>query len=158
MSLIAIIIAGIIACAAMDIWQRLLYFSARVPPSNWAIVGRWSYYCVTRGLIFNAGIDSMPPRTGELKLGWFVHYFVGIGYAVAYWLLEDSGSLTFSWQDGLLFGVLSSVVPWFFFLPALGKGVLAKNTPTPVKTCILALLTHAVFGTAMAVGFSLVLR
>ena len=154
MSITAIIIAGICACAAMDIWQRLLQVTVNIPASNWGVVGRWSYYGVTKGALINPAIDDMPALAGEVKLGWIVHYLVGIGYAIAYWVLaENLSMLSYNWQDGLIFGIASSVVPWCFFLPALGKGLFARNTPTPLKVCVLAMLSHAVFGTAMGIAF-----
>jgi hypothetical protein len=39
-------------------------------------------------------------------------------------------------------------------MPALGKGFFARDTPTPLKACMLAMLSHAVFGTAMGLAFS----
>ena len=87
-----------------------------------------------------------------------MHYLVGIAYAVAYLVLaERLNMLSYNWQDGLIFGMASSIVPWIFFLPALGKGLFACRTPTPLKVCVLAMLSHAIFGTAMGTAFSLFL-
>ena len=56
--------------------------------------------------------------------------------------------------DGILFGAISVVVPWFFFLPCMGKGILALNSAKPVLVCMLAFFTHIVFGVAIALLFN----
>jgi hypothetical protein len=56
-------------------------------------------------------------------------------------------------SDGLIFGIISVIVPWFFFQPALGNGILASKTSEPVKVCLLALMMHTIFGIAIGIGF-----
>ena len=56
--------------------------------------------------------------------------------------------------DGLLFGIASVVVPWLFFMPALGIGILANKAPNPRLECALALMMHSIFGLSLGVGFS----
>ena len=48
------------------------------------------------------------------------------------------------------------MVPWFMFLPCMGKGVFARNTPAPLKICAIALATHIIFGIGIAFGIQLV--
>ena len=63
--------------------------------------------------------------------------------------------INFKLVDGLLFGCASVVVPWFFFMPAIGAGLLGSRTPNPVLACVLALIAHTIFGGAIAVFFNL---
>ena len=153
--IMGIIIAGIVACLAMDIFQRVLLITSGQPPSNWAVVGRWAFNVLRTAHLYQPAIESSAEITGERAFGWVVHYAVGIGYAVIYAELMQKGQLTPSLSDGLLFGFLSVIIPWFFFLPVLGKGIMAKHTPAPAKVCILALANHCVFGLGMAGGFQL---
>jgi RsiW-degrading membrane proteinase PrsW (M82 family) len=37
----------------------------------------------------------------------------------------------------------------------MGKGVMGKLTPNPMKACLVSLSSHLVYGTAMGVGFML---
>ena len=150
-----IIIAGIIACLAMDFFQRLLLVTSGQPPSNWAVVGRWAFHVLRTARLNQPAIDSAAEIKGEHAIGWVVHYVVGIGYAFIYAGFMQTGLLTASLSDGLIFGFLSVVVPWFFFLPAMGKGIMGKHTPAPAKVCMLALANHCVFGLGMAGGFQL---
>ena len=38
---INICIVGVLACVVLDLWQRVLFVMFKIPPSNWAVVGRW---------------------------------------------------------------------------------------------------------------------
>ena len=150
-----IIIAGITACLAMDIFQRFLLITTRQPSSNWAVVGRWAFNVLRTARLYQPDIESADEIKGEHAFGWVVHYVVGIGYAFIYAKFMQKDLLTASLSDGLLFGLFSVIVPWFFFLPVLGKGIMAKHTPAPAKVCMLALANHCVFGLGMAGGFHL---
>ena len=123
-----IIIAGGMACLAMDSFQRLLFLTIGQPPSNWAVVGRWAHILLRTGRLYQPEIEASPAVPREGAFGWFVHYVVGIGYAVIYAGLMSSGVLTDSFTDGVYFGMASVIVPWFFFLPVMGKGVLGLHT------------------------------
>ena len=150
-----IIIAGITACLAMDIFQRFLLITTRQSSSNWAVVGRWAFNVLRTARLYQPDIESADEIKGEHASGWVVHYAVGIFYAVVYAEFMQKDLLTASLSDGLLFGLFSVIIPWFFFLPVLGKGILAKHTPAPAKVCMLALANHCVFGLGMAGGFQL---
>ena len=54
-----------------------------------------------------------------------------------------------------VFGVVSVVVPWFFFMPATGTGLMARLSPNPRLACGLALKMHAIFGVALGTGFAM---
>ncbi|MGB1474181.1 MAG: DUF2938 family protein [Candidatus Puniceispirillaceae bacterium] len=153
-----ILIAGVMSCLVMDTFQRLLFITHKIPPSNWGMVGRWAGYLFTRGKLINAEIDNLPAISGETSLGWLVHYLVGIGYALVYFGLREIGWLDNSFYSGAIFGIASVVVPWFFFLPAMGKGILARLTDNPRFVCFLGLINHLVFGLGMAFGFQLAVQ
>ena len=151
-----IIVIGVGTCMVFDIWQRIFQKMTGVPPSNWAVVGRWLLGVMSGGPIIASGLADKPPHRHELLAGWVLHYLVAVGYAVIYAALMMAGILSAGWLDGLLFGVASVVVPWFFFMPALGNGVLARRTPNPRLACLVALIMHAVFGVTMGFGFALI--
>ena len=58
---------------------------------------------------------------------------------------------------GLVFGVVSVLVPWLFFMPAMGNGIMASKTPNPKVAYALALMMHSLFGLSLRVGFSTLL-
>ena len=96
--------------------------------------------------------DSWP---GELRCGWILHYVVAVGYAAMFAVFMELGWLQADAVDGLVFGIASVAVPWFFFMPALGAGVMARNTPNPPVACATALMMHALFGLSLGLGFAL---
>ena len=149
-----ILVVGVGACAVFDIWQRIFHWFTAIPPSNWAIVGRWTIGLLTSGQLVVRDLELRPNRRNELGVGWFVHYVIAVVYAAIFMLLMRANILAAGFADGLLFGVFSVVVPWLFFLPCLGKGVMGRLTPNPLLVCALALMMHSIFGVAISLGFS----
>ena len=149
-----ILVVGVVACAIFDLWQRLFQRLTAIPPSNWAMVGRWCLSLMTTGQLIYRNLESQAERKNELLVGWLVHYGVASGYAVVYAWLMHATVLEAGLIDGLIFGVISVAVPWFFFLPCLGKGMLARLTPNPPLVCALALMMHSLFGASIGLGFA----
>jgi hypothetical protein len=149
------IIAGIVCCIAMDVWQRILFLTFNIPPTNWSITGRWFMMLISKKIIFNQNLDHENPVRYELQIGWAFHYWVAIIYGFAYYfLLAVFDILDTSILSGLIFGLISVIVPWFFYLPVTGKGFMGKKTPNPTLTILLSTSSHVVVGVFLAIGFS----
>ena len=89
MLVIQILIVGVVACAIFDLWQRVFQKLTAIPPSNWAMVGRWSLGLVTNGQLIACDLESQAEQKNELVVGWLVHYSVAIGFAAVYaWLMH----------------------------------------------------------------------
>ena len=99
----------------MDIWQRILFFIFKIPPTNWSTVGRWFIMLINNKMIFNENLDNENPLKYELQIGWVFHYWVAIIYGYAYYFLLAVDILDTSVLSGLIFGLVSVFVPWFFF-------------------------------------------
>ena len=149
-----ILIVGVGACVVFDVWQRIFHWFTSMPPSNWAIVGRWTIILLTTGQLIVRDLELQPKRRNELGVGWFVHYGIAVAYAAIFMLLMRANILAAEFADGLLFGVVSVVVPWLFFLPCLGKGIMGRRAPKPLVVCTIALMMHSIFGVAIGLGFS----
>ena len=154
-SLGQILVVGIGACIIFDLWQRVFAIFTGIPPSNWAMVGRWLLGLLAGQGLIARSLAAQPARPNEAAAGWALHYVVAVGYAVLYAGLMQAGWLRAGLMDGLVFGLVSVVVPWLFFMPALGNGVMARLTPNPPVACAVALVMHAVFGLAVGGGFAL---
>ena len=154
--LISIVLAGIASCIVLDLWQQFLKRTAGIATPNWAVVGRWFWRSWRLKTMYHPTIDEEPPESNEHLTGWLVHYAVSVGYAVVlYILMEVVPVFKPSLIDGLVFGALSVAVPWFYFMPCMGKGVMARHTPTPVKACCIALANHVVYGVALTFALGL---
>lgn len=153
-----IVIVGVGACVVFDVWQRIFQWFTGIPTSNWAIVGRWAIGLLTNARLRVQDIEAQPARRNELGVGWLVHYGIAILYSAIFMFLIDASILAADFADGLLFGVVSVVVPWLFFLPCLGKGIMGHLTPNPLLVCALALMMHSIFGVAIGLGFSFFTR
>lgn len=152
MNVVEAVASGLAATVALDLWQRLLKLTLGLPPTSWALVGRWTRQALA-GRPFPGVVAHLSAGPNELRLGWIVHYTVGIGYGLVYVLgLRAAGFDPDSLAVGLVFGVASVAVPWFFFMPAMGAGLMARNTPKPLLACTLALAGHTVFGLGLALG------
>ena len=149
------IFAGIFCCIAMDIWQRILFLTLDIPPSNWSSAGRWLIMLISKKIFVNQNLDNENPIKYELQIGWVFHYCVAIGYGFAYYFfMTVFDVLDTSIFSGLIFGLISVVIPWFFFLPVTGKGFMGNKTPNPNLTKLLSTCSHVVLGIFLAAGFS----
>ena len=152
---ITILVVGILACAVLDFWQRFLLFLFKIPPSNWAMVGRWFInFLKTRAWVQN-NLAKQKPVRNELYIGWVFHYLVAVLYAFLYFFLFEKGIVEMDIIDGVIFGIISVVVPWFFFMPAMGSGLFGMKTANPVLACILAFFSHTCFGGSLGLFFKL---
>ena len=151
---VELILIGIGSCVIFDLWQRIFQRFTSIPPSNWTIVGRWFIGLISNGRLMANQLSEEPEEKHETTVGWIVHYGVGIFYAYVFAVLVQFELVKPTIIDGFLFGVASVVVPWLFFMPALGIGILANRAPNPRLECALALMMHSIFGLSLGVGFS----
>ena len=152
MEIFHVAIIGIASCVVMDVWQRLLKLLYSINPSDWSVVGRWFVLVVSDRQIYNPTIDQVAPIKNELMIGWIVHYSVAILYSIFFYILLEYGICSASLINGIIFGLISVVVPWFFFMPVLGKGFLGMKTPSPLMACSLAVGSHIAIGASIG-GF-----
>ena len=128
-----ILLVGIGATAVLDIWLFVLRRMG-VPTLNFAFVGRWVGH-LTRGKFMHAGIGNSKSIRGELALGWFTHYAIGILFAGA--LLGMQG-MSWARQPTLwpciLFGVCTVLMPLFVMQPAMGAGFASSKTASTILT------------------------
>lgn len=150
-------LVGIGATALMDLWLLLL-LRLGVPTTSFALLGRWVGH-FSRGRFAHAAMSKADPIPFELGLGWLTHYVIGIAYAAL--LVALLGT---AWLErptalpALAFGALSVAAPWFVMQPAMGAGVLARKTPTPLQNCLRNLANHLVFGAGLYAAAALAAR
>ena len=154
---VELILIGIGSCVVFDVWQRIFQSFTSIPPSNWRLVGRWFIGLISNGQLIANQLSQQPEAKHETPTGWAVHYAVSIAYAYVLFILVRLEILEPTITHGLVFGVVSVLVPWLFFMPAMGNGIMASKTPNPKLACALALMMHSLFGLSLGVGFSTLL-
>ena len=133
------------ATMTMDLWALLLK-QFGIPSLNFAFLGRWIGH-LPDGQWTHESIAKGEPVRGELWMGWFAHYSIGITFAAL--LLVVNG---LDWArkptllPALIIGIASVGAPLFILQPALGAGIASSKTPRPVFNCLKSLTTHTVFG------------
>ncbi|MCG3190164.1 MAG: hypothetical protein LKCHEGNO_02781 [Burkholderiaceae bacterium] len=147
----SVALIGIGATAVMDAWLVLLS-RLGVPTAGFAMVGRWVGN-MRRGQFAHAAIAKAPPVRNELGLGWLTHYVIGIAFAALLVTVQGGAWLEQpTFLPALAVGVATVAAPWFVMQPAMGSGVLASKTPSPLKNCLRNLANHSVFGAGLYVA------
>jgi len=150
------LVVGIAATLTMDIWQRIANALFGIPPSNWAMIGRWASY-LPKGQVYHNTIADTPAVPNENTIGWIVHYGVGITYGAIYLFLVyyvlGTGPSLFS---ALGFSLAAVMVTWFFMEPALGLGMMADKLPKSNEVRAYDLSCHTAFGIGLWLGSLLI--
>jgi hypothetical protein len=140
-----VLLIGAGATIVMDIWALLLKHLG-IPSLNFAFLGRWIGH-LPDGQWTHERIAKAAPIKGELWMGWFAHYSIGVAFAallLALYGLEWARKPTL--LPALSIGIVTIVAPLFILQPALGAGIASSKTPRPVFNSIKSLATHTVFG------------
>lgn len=142
---------GIGATAVMDMWLLLLK-ALGAPTLNFALLGRWVGH-MPQGRWTHLAIAQASPVSGELAIGWTVHYATGLAFAAILvgWVGHE-WMRTPTLAPALLFGMGSVVIPLFVMQPAMGAGVASSRTKTPLLNCLKSLGNHTAFGLGLYVA------
>lgn len=150
-----ITLIGIGATAVMDLWLMALRRMG-VPTLNFAFIGRWVGHLL-RGRWAHSAISKAEPVPGELALGWFTHYAVGVAFATLLVLLQGAAwAMHPTPLPALAVGMVTVLVPLLVIQPAMGAGWASSKTPTPLKNCLRSLANHTVFGVGLYLSAVLV--
>ncbi len=150
--LVAGLVMGVLATAAMDVWAMVLNRIAGQALPNWGLVGRWVAH-LPQGRLFHDTITDAAPAAGELWIGWGFHYVVGIAYGAILAFLMGPGWLEApTFVPAWIFSILMVGFGWFLLQPGLGLGWAASKTPNPWKVRGMNLAAHTVFAFGLWIG------
>jgi hypothetical protein len=155
-------LGGIFGAVLMDITEIAMARVGIRSGVDVALVGRW-FLGLTRGRLTHADIQSSPSLPREAALGWAFHLLVGGGVVALTYpaLLPLMGmhSPIHPILGGLLFGLFTSLLPWFVLLPAFGWGWFGRRGPTGTNALLASPLSHIPYGlgvgAVLALGASL---
>lgn len=116
---------------------------------NIALVGRW-FLGLLRGQFIHSNILNSPSLPNEVKMGWAFHLLVGGGgVALIYPLFFQAAGLHIPNNHllgGLLFGLATSLLPWFILLPSFGWGLFGRRGPQGSNALLASTLSHIPYG------------
>jgi len=142
-------LGGIFGAVLMDITETAMARVGIRNGVNVALVGRW-FLGLTRGHLAHADIQTSPSLPREAGLGWAFHFLVG-GGSVALIYPAALAAMGLPSPDhpilcGLLFGLVTSVLPWFVLLPAFGWGWFGRRGPRGANAMLASPLSHLPYG------------
>jgi hypothetical protein len=150
-----IVFAAFIAAMAADAGRYLYHLVTGFPLVNWSISGRW-FLMVLGGQIYVPDMSAAPALPHELIAGRLGYYTIAISFAAVYlFLVERVLKRPPGLASGLLFGWATLVFPLFLQMPAMGLGILASATETPLLIVLRTVVHHTCFGLFLPVGAAL---
>lgn len=142
------VLIGAGATVVMDAWALLLRRFG-VPSLDFALLGRWIGH-LPEGQWVHERIARATPVRGELLLGWFAHYSIGIAFsALALSVFGLRWARSPSLAPALFIGIVTVLAPLLVLQPALGAGIASSKTAAPLFNCMKSLVTHTVYGVGL---------
>ncbi|MBI5259421.1 MAG: DUF2938 family protein [Burkholderiales bacterium] len=153
---------GILGAVLMDITETFAARAGLRSGVSVALVGRWALGLL-HGQWAHADIARSPARPGEVRMGWAFHFLVGgggVALVYAAWL-EAAGWMLPAHRlwGGVVFGALTSLLPWLLLLPAFGWGWFGRQGPAGSNPLLASTVSHLPYGlgvgAVMALGAGL---
>lgn len=151
-------LAGLIGSVGMDLISpladRLGYRTGVTMP----LIGRW-FVGMFSGHFHHDDIRQATIHRRENLVGWLFHYFVGGGavallFLVVIWV-GDYSTLPLNPLPWIIFGLLTSFLPWLLLMPSYGWGWFGHRGPRGTKPLIASSLNHLGYGFGLWVAVSL---
>ncbi|HEY0635805.1 MAG TPA: DUF2938 family protein [Gammaproteobacteria bacterium] len=140
---------GIVGALLMDISESV---AARIGISsgvNVGLVGRWAI-ALAQGTLHHRDIRTSPAQRHEVAAGWLFHLLIGGGgvalLLATLWQLGAIAAPLTAPLPYLLFGLATSVLPWFILLPSFGWGLWGRHGPAGNKALLASPLSHLPYG------------
>jgi len=144
---VEMILMGIWATLFMDILAKIFAKLKIIHPTiKPEIVGRWALFMI-RGKFAHEDINKMPVLGNEKPAALIAHYLIGIILAGIYLFIELNIPIIRNqpWM-ALIFGIATTLLPWFWLYPSIGLGIMASKTSKRSPFIITSLINHTDFG------------
>ena len=119
------------------------------------VIGRWVFGLFDARFVHENIIDSSPAKN-EAAAGWIFHYLLGAGLALTYplfYIVLDVPMPGNHLVPGLVWGLATTVLPWFTNFPGFGWGFFGIRAPKGMRPLMAPAIAHACYG----LGLGLVL-
>lgn len=146
------VLMGVAGAALMDVWSAVLRRRFGIPTLDYRFVGRWVGH-MPRGRFVHARIAASAPVRGERALGWLAHYAIGVMFAFLLLVIVGPAWLHAPtvWP-AMATGLGTILAPWFVMQPAMGMGVAASRSSSPMATRLRNVGTHFIYGLGLFVA------
>jgi len=147
--LITTFAGGIVGALLMDVAEMAAAKKGITSGVNVALVGRW-VNGLLRAKFHHKDIRLSSGYPSEVRTGWLFHLFIaGGGVALLLPLASHYADWPMVITDPLpylLFGLATSVMPWFILLPSFGWGVCGHRGPQGSNALLASTLSHIPYG------------
>lgn len=145
-------LVGLLATIVMDISSviglRLGLAGTGPSRTGFHLIGRWFGYLL-RGKSSHASILDSPALPREVPLGALVHYAIGTFLGALYFALLILLNAAPTPLSAVVFGIGTTLLPWFYLYPAWGYGWLGTDAKG-VRMTYFSLYNHAFYGLGIA--------
>lgn len=149
--LIFAFIGGIFGAVLMDITETAAARRGITSGVNVALIGRWAIF-LARGTLRHRDIRQAQPQQREVMVGWLFHLLIGGGTVALLlplslgWGLSPQPVPLTDPVPYVLFGLATSVLPWFILLPCFGWGWFGRRGPQGSNALLASPLSHVPYG------------
>ena len=150
-------IGGIVGSVFMDITEvKMAKFGISSGVTS-EYIGRWVSGLIN-GVLKHQNIADTAPANNEIRIAQVFHFVVGGGVVALFYplFLEviGLGSSSSHLILATIFGLITSVLPWFILMPLFGWGIFGVNAPSGSRPVISPILSHIPYG--FGIGLTLV--
>jgi hypothetical protein len=149
-------VGGLIGSVFMDVTEEIMKKAGINSGVTGAYIGRW-VSGLMKGLFFHQNIANTASEEGEIRIGQVFHFVIGGGAVALFYPLFFQ---LFHFDEPLnhlllatIFGLATSVLPWFILMPLFGWGVFGSKAPEGSKPILSPILSHIPYG--LGIGLTL---
>ena len=152
------LVGGIVGTVFMDIADKFMErtnFTSGAACGGPRALGRW-FLGMLSGRFAHENIIESSPVKNEVPAGWIFHYVLGAGVALTYplfYLVLNVPMPGNHLVPGLVWGLATTVLPWFTNFPGFGWGFFGLRAPKGMRSLMAPAIGHACYG----LGLGLVL-
>ena len=142
-------IGGFVGSLFMDITETKMAKAGIHSGVTGEYIGRW-VIGLMKGVLFHPNIKTSAPEKNEIRMGQYFHFVLG-GGVVALLYPFFHAFISFGEPLGHLFsatvfGLLTSIFPWFILMPSFGWGVFGLKAPEGARPIVSPILSHIPYG------------
>jgi hypothetical protein len=150
-------VGGFVGSVFMDIAEAIMAKFGIGSGVTGEYIGRW-VNGLFNGVLKHQNIADTAPANNEIRIGQIFHFVVGGGVVALFYplFLEviGPGSSSSHFILATIFGLITSVLPWFILMPSFGWGIFGVNAPSGSRPVISPILSHIPYG--LGIGLTLV--